>query len=99
MQDSKNFSDFFFSWLCVSHTPFPEEMLRGRSGEETDERLMSVWRLKLRQFDKIFSYKISSVIPKAGIEYCLNNRIYLAVTNIKGYVTIPHSQPRKTHLY
>lgn len=59
---------------------------------------MSVWRLELRQwFDKIFSYKIVSDIPKAGIEYCLHNRISLVITNIKGYVTITHSQPRKTN--
>lgn len=59
---------------------------------------MSVWRLELHQwFDKIFSYKVFSVIPNAGIEYCLHNRITLVITNIKGYITIRHGQPNKTH--
>lgn len=67
-------------------------MLRGRSGEETDD----VWRVELLQwFDKIFSHKIFSAISNTGIEYCLHNRISLVINNIKGYATITHSQLRK----
>lgn len=58
---------------------------------------MSIWRLKLHQWsNKIFSYKIFSDIPNAGIGYCLHNQIYLEITNINGYLTITHSQPRKS---
>lgn len=58
---------------------------------------MSVWRLELCQwFNKIFSYKIFSVSPNTGIDYCLHNRISLLITNVKGCVTITCSQPRKT---
>lgn len=60
---------------------------------------MSIWRLKLRQrSDKIFPYKIFSDVPNTGTEYCLHDRFCLEINNIKGYLTITHSQPRKSDL-
>lgn len=80
--------------LCVIHAPCLAECCRGR---REGVHPTGVWRLQLcHRSDTIFSFKIFSDVPNAGIGHCLHSRIYLGIKNKKGHLAITQSQPRKS---